>query len=124
MDTKYFELHVTVAPDNVLAFADFCRRPEITAKPLYIQLSQGRHQYQPMLAQTHMLLSDHDAEKWAIDYAEIVAAHFPVTRVKLESRLTEGSNKYYEAHWKLRLDREQDYWLCKVQDFCFERHSD
>jgi len=43
------------------------------------------------------------AKAWAMDYGELVKAHFPVVRVKLESRLTEGSNEYYEAHWKLEM---------------------
>ena len=30
-----------------------------------------------------------------------VGTHFEISRIKLESRLTEGPNDYYEAHWKL-----------------------
>jgi hypothetical protein len=96
---KYFELHVTILPQRILEFAAFCK--ELKAKPLYIQLDQGIHKNQPMLAATTMLPDDVSAKAWAIDYGEIVAQHFPVSRVKLESRLTEGPNEYYEAHWKL-----------------------
>jgi len=95
---KYFELHVTVLPQRILEFAAFCK--ELQAKPLYIQLDQGIHKNQPMLAATTMLPDDMSAKAWAMDYGELVAGHFPVSRVKLESRLTEGPNEYYEAHWK------------------------
>lgn len=96
---KYFELHVTVLPQRILEFAAFCK--ELKAKPLYIQLDRGIHKNQPMLAITTMLPDDQTAKAWAMDYGDLVAAHFSVSRVKLESRLTEGSNEYYEAHWKL-----------------------
>ena len=85
---KYYELHVTVQPDDVLGFTSFCQ--EIKAKPLYIQLSQGEYQDQLMLAQTHMLQNDFEATAWARDFGDMVQEHFPVARVKLESRLTEG----------------------------------
>jgi hypothetical protein len=99
MDTHYYELHVTVLPQQILEFAAFCTK--LNAKPLYIQLDRGIHKNQPMLAVTTMLPDDMSAKAWAIDYGELVAEHFPVSRVKLESRLIEGPNEYYEAHWKL-----------------------
>jgi hypothetical protein len=99
MDTHYYELHVTILPQRILEFASFCK--ELNAKPLYIQLDRGIHKNQPMLAVTTMLPDDRSAKGWARDYAEVVQEHFPVVRTKLESRLTEGPNEYYEAHWKL-----------------------
>jgi hypothetical protein len=109
---NYYEIHVTIYPKQILEFADFCK--QLKAKPLYIKLDSGLHRYQPMLAATTMLPDDVSAKAWAIDYGEIVAAHFPVTRVKLESRLTEGPNEYYEAHWKFELsycDQRLDAFL-------------
>jgi len=99
MDTKYYELHVTVLPQQVIDFALFCKN--IQAKPLYIQLDRGIHKNQLMLAATNMLPDDTAARAWAEDYRLTVHQHFEVTRTKLESRLTEGPNEYYEAHWKL-----------------------
>jgi hypothetical protein len=99
MDTHYYELHVTVLPQRILEFAAFCTK--LNAKPLYIQLDKGIHKNQPMLAVNTMLSDDMSAKAWARDYAELVQEHFPVVRTKLESRLTEGPNEYYEAHWKL-----------------------
>lgn len=96
---KYYELHVTVLPKQILEFSSFCK--ELKAKPLYIRLDRGLHQNQPMLAATTMLPDDMSAKLWARDYAEVVNKHFPVSRTKLESRLTDGPNEYYEAHWKL-----------------------
>jgi hypothetical protein len=93
MDTKYYELHVTVLPENVLEFAAFCKT--LKAKPLYIQLNEGRHPDQLMLAATHMLPDDDAAKAWANDYSNMVTRHFTVTRTKLESRLVEGPNEYY-----------------------------
>lgn len=131
MDTKYFELHVTVRPNDVIAFATFCK--EIQAKPLYIQLNQGQHPDQLMLATTNMLRNDEEAKAWAKNYGDMVKRHFDVTRVKLESRLTEGPNEYYEAHWKLdfthsgygappRIHAENyQYWTCALLDFRLTR---
>lgn len=117
---KYYELHVTVLPQRILEFSAFCK--ELQAKPLYIQLDRGLHADQPMLAATAMLPDDLSAKLWAMDYASLVDKHFPVARTKLESRLTEGPNEYYEAHWKLEFrtsfdcfgeaDREFERFLC------------
>ena len=109
MDNKYYELHVTILPQRILEFAAFCK--ELQAKPLYIQLDRGLHKNQPMLAVTTMLPDDRSAKEWARDYAEVVQAHFPVVRTKLESRLTEGPNEYYEAHWKLNFPFGDCDWL-------------
>lgn len=98
---KYYELHVTVLPQHILEFGDFCKRIP-SGKPLYIQLHRGLHQDQPMLAMsTTDLKDDKDAMQWAKEYSGMVNEHFPVTRTKLESRLVDGPNEYYEAHWKL-----------------------
>src|SRR5271156_2097592 len=99
METNYYELHVTVLPQQVTEFADFCKSTQ--AKPLYIQLGRGIHRNQLMLAVNTMLPDDRAARGWALDYSRMIDQHFPVTRTKLESRLTEGPNEYYEAHWKL-----------------------
>ena len=112
MDTKYYELHVTVTPEKVLEFADFCKHTG--AKPLYIQLDDGLHRNQPMCAVTNMLPNDAAGRVWAKDYERIISSHFTVTRTKLESRLTEGPNEYYEAHWKLDLRRNEHFWSCAL----------
>src|SRR5271157_600421 len=117
MDTKYYELHVTVVPERILEFSAFCK--ELNAKPLYIQLHQGIHKNQPMLAATTMLPDDLSAKAWAIDYAELVQKHFTITRTKLESRLIEGPNEYYEAHWKL--DFPHGDWECQLDDFMLQQ---
>ena len=111
-DLKYYELHVTVAPHNVLAFADYCKATG--AKPLYIQLAKGLHRNQPMIAVTHMLPNDELAKNWTKGYESWLKPHFNVQRVKLESRLTEGPNEYYEAHWKLDLGSNgtSHYYQC------------
>jgi|SRR5271157_3167137 len=119
MDTKYFELHVTVAPQDVLDFARFCTYWK--AKPLYIQLNQGVHADQLMLATTNMLRTDEEAKAWATDYGHMVERHFNVTRIKVESRLTEGPNEYYEAHWKLDFKHDSLYWGCQLDDFLMFR---
>ncbi len=108
MDTNYYELHVTVLPERVLEFVSFCEKNK--AKPLYIELSNGTHKDQLMLATTHMLRNDEEARNWAKNYSNIVKTHFEVSRIKLESRLTEGPNDYYEAHWKLNLKHDIPYW--------------
>src|SRR5271170_4250136 len=113
MDNKYYELHVTVLPERILEFSAFCK--ELQAKPLYIQLSQGIHKNQPMLAATTMLPDDRSAKEWARDYADVVQKHFSITRTKLESRLTEGLNEYYEAHWKLEFTFGD--WECQIDQF-------
>jgi hypothetical protein len=116
MDTKYYELHVTVQPERVLDFAKFCEA--IKAKPLYIQLNRGEHKDQLMLAATHMLQDDGEALAWAHDFADVVIKpHFSITRVKLESRLVEGPNEYYEAHWKLDFKYDIPYWMCETKKF-------
>jgi len=112
---KYYELHVTVLPDDVLGFTAFCEK--IKAKPLYIQLSQGRHPDQLMLAAAHMLSDDKQARAWADDYGNMVKRNFPVIRTKLESRLVDGPNEYYEAHWKLDFKHDREYWTCATLDF-------
>src|SRR5579863_6060016 len=114
MDNKYYELHVTVQPDDVLAFLAFCAK--VKTKPLYIQLSEGRHQDQLMLAQTHMLRDDEVAKRWAYDYTNTLKPSFNVLRTKLESRLTEGPVEYYEAHWKFDFSKSLSYWSCAVLD--------
>src|SRR5271170_1240340 len=114
MDNKYYELHVTVQPDDVLAFLAFCAK--VKTKPLYIQLNQGTHQDQLMLAQTHMLQDDKIAKGWAGDYTNTMKRGFNVLRTKLESRLTEGPNEYYEAHWKLDFSRNEYYWECTLSN--------
>jgi len=114
MDNKYYELHVTVQPDDVLAFLAFCAK--VKTKPLYIQLNQGTHQDQLMLAQTHMLQDDKIAKGWADDYTNTMKRGFNVLRTKLESRLTEGPNEYYEAHWKFDFGKNPNYWACAVLD--------
>lgn len=111
---SYYELHVTVSPERILEFADFCK--QTGAKPLYIQLDSGLHKNQPMLAVTNMLPDDQAAKVWARDYERILVPHFTVTRTKLESRLTEGPNEYYEAHWKLDFSRNEYYWNCTLNN--------
>jgi hypothetical protein len=69
-----------------------------------------------MLAQTHMLPDDDAAKAWANDYSNMVKTHFSVVRTKLESRLTEGPNEYYEAHWKLDFAQGREYWTCATLD--------
>lgn len=99
MDNKYYELHVTVAPERVPQFIETCAA--INAKPLYIKLDKGACEYQLMLATTAMLPDDETALFWAKSCGDKLAEKFTVKRVKLESRLTDGPNEYYEAHWKL-----------------------
>lgn len=115
MDNAYYELHVTVLPERVLEFASFCEK--IKAKPLYIQLQHGEHKDQLMLATTTMLPDDSAALAWANDYADMLRPHFSLSRVKLESRLTEGANEYYEAHWKLDGKYDPNYWTCETFKF-------
>jgi len=69
-----------------------------------------------MLAVTNMLSNDNAAKVWAKDYQNILSTHFTVTRTKLESRLTEGPNEYYEAHWKLDFSRNEYYWECTLSN--------
>jgi len=116
---KYFELHVTVLPHGILDFARFCTY--WNAKPLYIQLDKGEHPDQLMLATTAMLPDDAAAKEWALSFGEKVAANFGVARVKLESRLTEGPNEYYEAHWKLDYKHSPEYWGPIVRTFASDR---
>lgn len=59
------------------------------------------------------------AKEWARDYAAVVEKHFSVTRTKLESRLVEGPNEYYEAHWKL--DFPFGDWECQLNDFLLDK---
>jgi len=99
MNNQYYELHVTVVPERIIEFVSFCKSDQ--SKALYIQLSKGSHKNQLMLATTAMLPDDPTAKRWAMEFGQRVEQSFKVTRVKLESRLTEGSNEYYEAHWKL-----------------------
>lgn len=115
MDNKYYELHVTVLPERVVEFAKFCE--VIQAKPLYIQLQQGLHKDQLMLAVTNMLSGDGEALAWATDYAEMLKPYFTITRVKLESRLTEGEKCYYEAHWKLDFKYSPEFWEHETMKF-------
>jgi len=117
MDNKYYELHVTVLPQQVVDFALFCKT--VQAKPLYIQLDRGLHKNQLMLAATNMLPDDVSARAWADDYRLTVHQHFEVTRTKLESRLTEGPNEYYEAHWKL--DFPYGDWECQIDSFLADK---
>lgn len=116
---QYFELHVTVAPEKVLEFSAYCK--ELGAKPLYIQLDKGLHKNQLMFATTTMLPDDVAAKAWALDYEKTVSKHFTVLRTKLESRLTEGPNEYYEAHWKL--DFPQGDWECLMDGFDGDTHQ-
>jgi hypothetical protein len=122
-DLKYYELHVTVAPDKVLTFTDFCKTTG--AKPLYIQLDKGLHRNQLMVAVTHMLTDDKQALGWAKTYENHLKPHFTVLRTKLESRLTEGPNEYYEAHWKLDFQRRQPvtayFWECTLNTLSKEQ---
>jgi hypothetical protein len=110
---NYYELHVTVLPHQVVDFALFCKT--VQAKPLYIQLDRGLHKNQLMLAATNMLPDDLAAKAWSHDYSLMIQDHFEVIRSKLESRLTEGPNEYYEAHWKL--DFPYGDWECQLADF-------
>jgi hypothetical protein len=119
MDKKFYELHVTVLPQKVVDFALYCKN--IQAKPLYIQLDKGLHREQLMLAAQNMLLDDVSAKAWALDYERMVGQHFSVVRTKLESRLTEGPNEYYEAHWKLDFGIDPHYYDCKLQEFLLDK---
>jgi hypothetical protein len=114
VEPKYYELHVTVVPERILEFGDFCK--QTGAKPLYIQLDSGLHRHQPMLAVTKMLPDDKTARMWADDYRKMLDGPFRVTRVKLESRLVHGPNEYYEAHWKLDLSHNEHFWDCALGD--------
>lgn len=118
MDNKYYELHVTVLPERVLEFAKFCE--VIKAKPLYIQLQHGEHKDQLMIAIDHKLRDDGEALAWAHDYANMVKPYFSITRVKLESRLVEGRNCYYEAHWKLDFKYDPSYWTGETAKFLMD----
>lgn len=117
---NHYELHITVQHDDVLRFANYCK--DIKAKPLYIQLSNGEHPDQLMLAATHHELhTDAEALAWAEDRGHWVETQFQVTRIKLESQLTEGPTVYFEAHWKLDINyAERSYWLGKVSPLCHE----
>ncbi len=117
MDNKYYELHVTVLPEKVVEFSSFCKDSQ--AKPLYIQLSRGIHKNQLMLATTTMLPNDMAAKVWAMEYGRKVDRDFRVTRIKLESRLIEGPNEYYEAHWKL--DFPFGDWERRIDKFLEDR---
>lgn len=119
MEKKYYELHVTVLPEKVIDFALFCK--DIQAKPLYIQLDRGLHRNQLMLAASNMMPDDLQAKAWAKDYARLVEQHFPVIRTKLESRLVEGPNEYYEAHWKLDFNIDPHYWECQLRKFLIDK---
>jgi len=99
MENKYYELHVTVLPERIFEFSTYCKGPN--SKALYIQLNRGLHKNQLMLATTAMLPDDATAKDWAKEFGQRISQSFEITRVKLESRLTEGPNEYYEAHWKL-----------------------
>jgi len=114
MEEKYYELHVTVATDRVLLFTDFCK--STGAKPLYIQLDEGLHKNQLMVAVTKMLPDDIIAKQWARVYESYLDPHFTILRNKLESRLIEGPNEYYEAHWKLDLRKDEHFWRCTLNE--------
>jgi hypothetical protein len=118
---QYYELHVTVLPERVLEFASFCEK--IKAKPLYIQLQNGNHRDQLMLATTTMLPDDSKALAWANDYADMLRPHFSLLRVKLESRLTQGEKCYYEAHWKLDFKYDPMFWTHETDKFLM-RHPE
>jgi hypothetical protein len=60
---------------------------------------------------------DAAARAWADETAAKVGANFSVARAKLESRLTEGPNEYYEAHWKLDFSHSPEYWEGELRKF-------
>jgi hypothetical protein len=111
---QYYELHVTIEPKHILLFAEFCAATKV--KPLYIQLDKGIHRNQPMIAVTKMLPDDRTAIAWAKVYESYITPHFRVHRTKLESRLVEGPNEYYEAHWKIAFDQNPLYWERTLRD--------
>ena len=115
MSNAYYELHITVAPHDILKFSAFCRERE--AKPLYIELNKGVHRHQAMLAVVNHLPGDEAAVAWANAYAaNVIEPHFKIDRVKLESRLVVGPNEYYEAHWKLEFPRFPE-GECRLEEF-------
>lgn len=107
-NNKYYELHVTVSPERFLEFQRFCT--DLSFKPLHIRLDHGKFDEQLMLAAEAMLPDDTAARQWANDVSRVVGDRFTVVRTKLESRLVEGPNEYYEAHWKLDYGFDPEQW--------------
>lgn len=104
-----YELHITTAPDvDVQRWVALCRALGI--KPLLIELAEGEHRRQVMMAARHEG-DDHSAERWREDMAAaFTAAGFPIVRQKLEVPLDKATGYapiYHEAHVKMLLCRDE-----------------
>ncbi len=106
-----FEAHVTVdAGDRREAFAALCR--ELGVKCVLIELARGAHPSQPMTSSHHTGELATIATEIRALRDRLVAAGFPIRRVKLEADVTnEGvpveapgePGTYFEFHAKVRL---------------------
>src|SRR5688572_4652818 len=110
-----FEAHLTVDAANAErrdAFAALCR--ELGVKCVLIELARGAHPSQPMTSSHHTGDLAAIAGEVTALHARLVAAGFPITRVKIEADVTnEGisadagvAGTYFEFHAKVQVDTD------------------
>ena len=107
-----FEAHVTVETDRPAAFEALCH--ELGVKCILIELAAGEHRAQPMTATHHRGALGAVRGEVETLRGKLVAAGYPVVRVKLEALLggdagpvddpVNDAHGYFEFHAKLRLD--------------------
>lgn len=107
-----FEAHLTVeaaGPERRAAFAATCAA--LGVKPVWIELARGEHPSQPMTSSHHAGSLDEVLAAVGALHARLVAAGFPVRRVKLEAEVGNTgiphdgdavpAGTYFEFHAKL-----------------------
>jgi hypothetical protein len=106
-----YETHITVRESVTLesarVFNEICKCRGL--KALFIQLSHGKHRNQLMAG---LKSSAEDEQQVCLD-AGFLAGEFhrsgwAVQRIKVESTLCPGLNRYFESHWKLQADTPID----------------
>lgn len=112
-----YEAHISIGkyPDRELAKRFHA---DITAagfkKTNFLALSHGEFPLQLMLVDHKELFDDRVAMAWGVELSsKMLLMGYDVSRIKVESRLSPGKARYYEAHWKLNLQNTKQGDLLK-----------
>jgi hypothetical protein len=113
-----FEAHLTVEAATVerrAAFVSICAK--LGVKCVLIELARGAHRSQPMTSSRHAGTQDEVMREVEALQTRLVAAGFPVTRVKVEAEVTNDgvpvdapgpAGTYFEFHAKLATGDDTD----------------
>ena len=104
-----YEIHITISNTSVLdyhKFNQYCRSIH-GCKANLIELSKGEYPLQLMLTKRDTFETDNQALKWGNEMSsKAMKDGWDVTRLKVESPLTEGKSEYFEVHFNFHVYRK------------------